>query len=104
MFFLSYFLQSTQFAYYNMEKGKMKEGCGDKKNQFRWSKPISKELLRLLADEVEKGNRPKNTFKSSSFVAIADMISKKFSVKCLSNHIDNHLRTIKTAWGIIGKL
>ncbi|KAJ8438837.1 hypothetical protein Cgig2_023029 [Carnegiea gigantea] len=40
----------------------------------------------------------------SSFVAIADMISKKFNVKCLSDHVDNHLRTMKTAWGIMAKL
>ncbi|KAJ8429977.1 hypothetical protein Cgig2_009663 [Carnegiea gigantea] len=40
----------------------------------------------------------------SSFVAAADMISKKFNVKCLSNHFDNHLRTVKIAWGIIAKL
>ena len=47
---------STQFAYYNMEKGKMKEGCKEKRTQFHWSKPMSKELLRFLADEVKNGN------------------------------------------------
>ncbi|KAJ8445045.1 hypothetical protein Cgig2_022565 [Carnegiea gigantea] len=41
---------------------------------------------------------------SSSFVGAADMISKKFNVKCLPDHIDNHLRTVKIAWGIIAKL
>ncbi|KAJ8443829.1 hypothetical protein Cgig2_010293 [Carnegiea gigantea] len=40
----------------------------------------------------------------SSFVAAADMISKKFNVKCLSDHVANHLRTVKSAWGIIAKL
>jgi len=82
----------------------MKEVSQDKTTQFRWSKPMSKELLKVLADEVKKGNRPNNTFKSSSFVAITDMISKKFNVKYLSDHVDNHLRTVKTAWGIIAKL
>ncbi|KAJ8436442.1 hypothetical protein Cgig2_030954 [Carnegiea gigantea] len=87
-----------------MDKGKMKEVSEDKKTQFRWSKPISKELLKFLADEVKKGNRPNNTFKSSSFVAAADTISKKLNVKCLPDHVDNHLRTVKTVWGIIAKL
>ncbi|KAJ8424165.1 hypothetical protein Cgig2_032100 [Carnegiea gigantea] len=40
----------------------------------------------------------------SSFVAAADMISKKFNAKCRSDHVDNHLRTVKSAWGIIAKL
>ena len=79
----------------------MKEVSEDKKTQFRWSKPMSKELLKFLADEVKKGNRPNNTFKSSSFVTVTDMISKKFNVKYLSDHVDNHLRTVETAWGII---
>ncbi|KAJ8424832.1 hypothetical protein Cgig2_013027 [Carnegiea gigantea] len=65
---------------------------------------MSNELLKFLADEVKKGNQPNNTFKFSSFVAAADIISKKFNVKCLTDHIDNHLRTVKTAWGIIAKL
>ncbi|KAJ8436610.1 hypothetical protein Cgig2_029856 [Carnegiea gigantea] len=34
----------------------------------------------------------------------ADTILKKFNVKCLPNHVDNHLRTVKTGWGIIAKL
>ena len=84
-----------------MERGKTKEVNEDKKTQFRWSKPMSKELLRFLADEVKKGNRPNNNFKSSSFAGATDMISKKFNVKCLPDHVDNHLRTVKTAWGII---
>ncbi|KAJ8429097.1 hypothetical protein Cgig2_018990 [Carnegiea gigantea] len=33
----------------------------------------------------------------SSFVAPADIISKKFNVKYLSDHVDNHLRTVKSA-------
>ncbi|KAJ8453132.1 hypothetical protein Cgig2_008016 [Carnegiea gigantea] len=35
---------------------------------------------------------------------VADTISKKFNAKCLPDHIDNHLRIVKTAWGIIPKL
>ena len=92
------------FSCYSVEKGKMKEISEAKKTQFRWFKPMSKELLKFLADEVEKGNRPNNFFKSSSFVTAANMISKKFDVKCLSNHVDNHLRIVKTTWGVIAKL
>ena len=104
MFFLSYYSYSIQFSYYNMERGKTKEVSEDKKTQFRWAKPMLKELLRFLVDEVKKGNRPNNNFKSSSFVGAADMISKKFNVKCLLDHVDNHLRTVKTASGITAKL
>ncbi|KAJ8432336.1 hypothetical protein Cgig2_020685 [Carnegiea gigantea] len=38
-------------------------------------------------------NRPNNSFKSSSFVATVNAISKKFNVKCFLEHIDNHLKT-----------
>ncbi|KAJ8445218.1 hypothetical protein Cgig2_024424 [Carnegiea gigantea] len=55
--------------------------------------PMSKKLLTFLANEVQKGNRPNNSFKSSSYVAAANAISKKFNVKCLPEHIDNHLKT-----------
>ncbi|KAJ8427066.1 hypothetical protein Cgig2_033473 [Carnegiea gigantea] len=41
---------------------------------------------------------------SQSTRTITDMISKKLNVKCLSDHVDNHLRTIKYIWGIIAKL
>jgi len=33
-----------------MEKGKMKEIIDDKKTQFLWSKLMSKELLKFLAN------------------------------------------------------
>ncbi|KAJ8420621.1 hypothetical protein Cgig2_024211 [Carnegiea gigantea] len=59
---------------------------------------MAKELLTFLANEVQKGNRPNKSFKSSSFVAVANAISKKFKVKCLPEHIDNHLKTVKNAW------
>ena len=87
-----------------MEKGKMKKVNEEKKTQFRWLKTMSKELLTFLASEVQKENRPNNSFKSSSFAAAANAISKKFNVKCLPEHIDNHLKTVKNAWGIISKL
>ena len=97
-------MHCTQFAYYNMEKGKMREVGKEKKTQIHLSKPMSKELLKFLANEVEKGNRLSNNFKSSSFVAPANTISKKFHGKCLSDHIDNHPRTMKIAQSIISQL
>ncbi|KAJ8423350.1 hypothetical protein Cgig2_026110 [Carnegiea gigantea] len=86
------------------KKGKMKEVNEAKKTQFRWSKSMSKELLTFLANEVQKGNRPNNSFKSSSYVAPANAISKKFDVKCSPEHIDNHLSIVKNAWVVISKL
>jgi len=71
------------FFCYSMEKGKMIEISKDKNTQFRWSKPMSKKLLKLLADEIKKGNRPNIFFKSSSFTAAANTISKNFDVKYL---------------------
>ena len=65
---------------------------------------MSKEHLTFLASEVQKENRPNNSFKSSSFAVDANAISKKFNFKCFPEHIDNHLKTVKNAWGIISKL
>ncbi|KAJ8428051.1 hypothetical protein Cgig2_027622 [Carnegiea gigantea] len=62
------------------------------------------ELLIFLANEVQKENRPSNSFKSSSYVATANAISKKFNVKCLPEYIDNHLKIVKNAWAVISKL
>lgn len=76
----------------------------DKKTQFQWLSSMSRELLTFLAGEVKKGNRPNNTFKPISFVAAGEFISMKFNVKCLPEHIDNHLKTMETTWGVISKL
>lgn len=65
---------------------------------------MSKELLAFLANEVQKENRPNNSFKSSSYVAATNAISKKFNVKCLPEHIDNDMKTGKNAWVVISKL
>ena len=81
----------------------MKEVSKDKKTQFRWSKLMSKELLRFLTNEVKKANRPNYNFKSSSFVATVDTISKKFNVKCQLDHVDGYLRTAKTSYNIIAE-
>ncbi|KAL2922809.1 L10-interacting MYB domain-containing protein, partial [Bienertia sinuspersici] len=76
----------------------------EKKANFRWSKQMSKELLQFLAEEVRKGNRPNNTFRTSSFIAAAKMISEKFQTTCTADHVENHMRTVRTTWGIISQL
>ncbi|XP_021774574.1 uncharacterized protein LOC110738474 [Chenopodium quinoa] len=70
----------------------------EKKVNFRWSKDMSKELLDFLAEEVKKGNRPNNTFRTSSFVAAAKIISEKFQTNCTSEHVENHMKTVRNAW------
>ena len=54
-----------------MSKGKEK-ASGTK--QFRWLPPMHTTLLRLLAEEAEKGNKPSSTFKASSFAFVAKEI------------------------------
>ncbi|KAF7128163.1 hypothetical protein RHSIM_Rhsim11G0013100 [Rhododendron simsii] len=61
-------------------------------------------LLEVLADEVKIGNRPNNTFRTSSFNRVSSVIFEKFNVECSSDHVEHHLRTVKTAWGIIAQL
>ena len=55
-----------------MSKGKEKVG-GTK--QFRWLPPMHKTMLRVLAEEAAKGNKPSNTFKAGSFALVAKEIS-----------------------------
>jgi len=59
-----------------------------------------------LASEVQKEIRPNNPFKSSSFAATVatNAMWKKFNFKYFPEHIDNYLKTVKNAWGIISKL
>ncbi|KAJ8435557.1 hypothetical protein Cgig2_015412 [Carnegiea gigantea] len=77
------------------KKRKMKEVNKEKETQFRWLKLMLKKLLAFLASEIQKENRPNNSFKSSSYVAAVNAISKKFNVRCLPEHINNHLKTVK---------
>ncbi|KAI8528064.1 hypothetical protein RHMOL_Rhmol12G0122200 [Rhododendron molle] len=72
--------------------------------QFRWSKPIERVLLEVLADEVKIRNRPNNTFRTSSFNCVSSVIIEKFNVECSSDHIEHHLKIVKTAWDIIAQL
>ncbi|XP_021776113.1 uncharacterized protein LOC110739945 [Chenopodium quinoa] len=64
---------------------------------------MSKELLEFLAEEVRKGHRPNNAFKTSSFIAAAKMISEKFHT-CTADHVENHMRTVRTTWGVISQV
>ncbi|KAI8528917.1 hypothetical protein RHMOL_Rhmol12G0185200 [Rhododendron molle] len=61
-------------------------------------------LLEVLVDEVKIGNRPNNTFRTSSFNRVSSVIFEKFNVECSSDHVEHHLRTVKTAWGILAQL
>ena len=69
------FLNATltiQFSYVVMSKGKEKVG-GTK--QFRWLPPMHKTMLRVLAEEAAKDNKPSNTFKAGSFALVVKEIS-----------------------------
>ena len=58
-------------------------------------------MLRLLAEEVAKGNKPSNTFKAGSFSLVAKEISAQFGVKCHPSYVENRLRTLRTMWTTI---
>ena len=81
-----------------MSKGKEKVG-GTK--QFRWLPPMHTTMLRLLTEEVAKGNKPSNTFKAGSFALIAKEISAHFGVECHPSYVKNRLRTLRTMWTTI---
>ncbi|GAV62747.1 Myb_DNA-bind_3 domain-containing protein, partial [Cephalotus follicularis] len=72
-----------------------------KGKQFRWTKPMECLLLEILADEALKGNKPTNTFKTSSFTRVAESISLKFAVECTNDNVENHLKTVKSTWNVI---
>ncbi|XP_030548517.1 uncharacterized protein LOC115753835 [Rhodamnia argentea] len=81
--------------------GKTIEG---KAKHFRWSVPMERMFLEILADEASKGNKPSATFKPSSFARVAQAINDRFGTECEPDHVDNHLRTIKNNWATIQKL
>ena len=95
------FLNATltiQFSYVVMSKGKEKMG-GTK--QFRWLPLMHKTLLRLLAEEAAKGNKPSSTFKAGSFVLVTKEITVQFGVEYHPSYVDNRMRTLRTMWFII---
>ncbi|KAK9036079.1 hypothetical protein V6N11_078098 [Hibiscus sabdariffa] len=77
---------------------------GGMSKQFRWTKPMERIFLEILAEEAQKGNKPSNSFRSVSIKRVAAAISEKFQVQCDTKHVENHLRTVKNAWKIICKI
>ncbi|XP_021675735.1 uncharacterized protein LOC110661416 [Hevea brasiliensis] len=77
-----------------------------KAKQFKWSKPMSQMLLKVLAEKAIKGNKPSLTFKPKSFTPVVVEINKKkkIGVECLSEHVENRLKTVKKEWITISTL
>ncbi|KAL3751113.1 hypothetical protein ACJRO7_011998 [Eucalyptus globulus] len=73
----------------------------EKVKQFRRSKPMERVLLEILVDEASKGNKPSSTFKPSSITRVVNTINEKFSVCCEPDHVENHLKTVKSNWKTI---
>ncbi|KAH1106589.1 hypothetical protein J1N35_010357 [Gossypium stocksii] len=83
----------------NIRMGKgNKEGTS---KQFRWTKPMEHLFLEILAEEVQKGNKPSNTFKAVSINRVAVGISERFQVQRDVKHVVNHLRIVKNQWQTI---
>ena len=89
------------FSYVVMSKGKDKVG-GSK--QFRWLPPMHEMMLKILAEEAGKGNKPSNTFRAGSFALVAKEITAQFGVEYHPSYIDNRMRTLRTMWSTIQTL
>nr|POE90304.1 hypothetical protein CFP56_72694 [Quercus suber] len=50
--------------------------------QFRWLPPMHEMMLRILAQEAAKGNKPSSTFRAGSFALVVKEISAQFGVEC----------------------
>jgi len=57
--------------------------------------------LKFLVDEASKGNKPSSTFKPSSITRIVNTINEKFGICCELDHVENHLKTVKSNWKMI---
>ena len=92
------FLNATltiQFSYVVMSKGK--ENVSSSK-QFRWLPPMHTTMLRILAQEAAKGNKPSSTFRAGSFTLVAKEITTQFGVKCHPSYVENRMWTLRTMW------
>ena len=89
------------FSYVVMSKDKDKVG-GSK--QFRWLPPMHEMMLKILAEEAEKGNKPSSTFRAGSFALVAKEITAQFRVECHPFYVDNRMRTLRTMWSTIQTL
>ncbi|PPS11064.1 hypothetical protein GOBAR_AA09572 [Gossypium barbadense] len=71
-------------------------GKGNKKGtskQFKWTKPMQRLFLEILAEETQRGNKLSNTFKAVFINRVVEAISERFQVQCDAKHVENHLRT-----------
>nr|POF05631.1 hypothetical protein CFP56_28874 [Quercus suber] len=84
-----------------MSKGKEKMSTS---KQFRWLPPMHEMMLRILAQEAAKGNKPSSTFRAGSFALVAKEISAQFGVECHPSYVDNRMCTLRTMWSTIEKL
>ncbi|XP_050241018.1 uncharacterized protein LOC126689897 [Quercus robur] len=84
-----------------MSKGKEKVSSS---KQFRWLPPIHEMILRILTEEVAKGNKPSSTFRAGSFALVAKEITAQFRVEYHPSYVDNRMRTLKTMWSTIQTL
>nr|POE54812.1 hypothetical protein CFP56_55554 [Quercus suber] len=85
------FLNATltiQFSYVVISKGKEKMSSS---KQFRWLLPMHEMMLRILAQEAAKGNKPSSTFKVGSFALVAKEITAQFGVECHPSYVDNRM-------------
>ena len=58
-------------------------------------------MLKILAQEAHKANKPSNTFKAGSFVLVAKEIIAQFGVECHLSYVENRMRTLRTMWSTI---
>ena len=58
-------------------------------------------MLRLLAQEAAKGNKPSSTFKAGSLAFVAKEITAQFGVECHPSYVENRMRTLRTMWSTI---
>ena len=65
------------FSYVVMSKGKDKVSSS---KQFRWLPPMHEMMLRILAEEAGKGNKPSSTFRAGSFALVAKEITAQFGL------------------------
>ena len=95
------FLNATltiQFSYVLMLKGKEKVSSS---KQFRWLPPMHETMLKILAQEAAKGNKPSITFRAGSFACVAKEITTQFGIECQPSYVENRMRTLRTMWSTI---
>ena len=89
---------TIQFSYVVMSKGKEKVSSS---KQFRWLPPMHETMLKILAQEAAKGNKPSNTFRAGSFALIAKEITAQFEVECHPSYVENRMWALRIMWSTI---